>query len=202
MWDQRYNTDTYQYGTIPNEFLAANHRQIPVGKVICLAEGEGRNAVYLAKKGYDVTAVDQSAVGLAKGARLAATQGVSVNWVHADLEDYDLGSEKWQGIVAVFCHLPVALRVRLHQNIPQALTENGVFLMEAYHPDQLKFRTGGPGNEAMLISADNMRLELKGLKFEMLTEVERKVVEGQLHTGLGAVTQLIARKTSEQTELS
>ncbi len=94
MWDERYSTDDYAYGTKANEFLVANYGQIPMGRVLSLAEGEGRNAVFLAKQGYTVTAVDGSIVGLDKAKKLAEENGVSIECVHADLADYDLGENK------------------------------------------------------------------------------------------------------------
>jgi len=87
-WDDRYAAEDYAYGLDPNAFVAEMVMHIPDGPVLCLAEGEGRNAVYLAKSGHRVTAVDQSAMGLAKALRLAAASGVVIETVHADLESY------------------------------------------------------------------------------------------------------------------
>lgn len=194
MWDERYNTEEYVYGTQPNDFLAARFGAIPKGDVLCLGEGEGRNAVFLAEKGYKVTAVDQSAVGLEKARRLAQSRAVSIDCVQADLTDFDLGENQWDGIVSIFCHLPSPLRRRLHQRIPIALKPNGVFMLEAYTPRQLEFGTGGPPTADLLISADDLRSELHGLNFQHLMETERDVVEGQLHTGRASVVQAIASK--------
>ncbi|MDO6748801.1 class I SAM-dependent methyltransferase, partial [Gilvimarinus sp. 1_MG-2023] len=100
MWDQRYNEEGFAYGTVANDFLQAQYGQILAGgKVLCLAEGEGRNAVFLAKQGYVVTAVDQSSVGLNKAQQLAADNGVVISTVVANLADFDLGTEAWDGIV-------------------------------------------------------------------------------------------------------
>src|SRR5919112_1168906 len=110
MWDERYSSEEYAYGTKPNRFLEAKVSFIPKGKVLSLAEGEGRNAVYLAKQGYSVTAVDASIVGLNKAGKLAEENGVVVELIHADLADYDLGEDEWDGIVSIFCPLPSPLR--------------------------------------------------------------------------------------------
>ena len=109
----------------------------PPGPVLCLAEGEGRNAVYLATQGRDVTAVDQSEVGLAKAARLAAARGVSVKPVHADLRDYVIEPGVWSGIVAIFAHLPPQLRRKVHAVVVSGLRPGGVMILEAYTPAQL-----------------------------------------------------------------
>jgi len=196
MWDERYSSEEYAYGTEPNEFLEANFNSIPKGKVLSLAEGEGRNAVFLAKQGYDVTAVDASVVGLDKARKLAEANGVVVEFIQADLADYDLGENKWDGIVSIFCPLPSALRKQLYRKVEAALKPNGVFLLEAYTPEQLKHGTGGGNSADVMQTRESLRLELPGLKFKHLVELERDVIEGIYHTGIGAVVQAIATKES------
>jgi 2-polyprenyl-3-methyl-5-hydroxy-6-metoxy-1,4-benzoquinol methylase len=107
MWDERYSAEEYAYGTNPNEFLEANVSSIPKGKVLSLAEGEGRNAVFLAKQGYSVTAVDASLVGLNKAKKLAEDNGVVVEFIHANLADYDLGENQWDGMYLYFVRCPL-----------------------------------------------------------------------------------------------
>src|SRR5262245_21514589 len=114
MWDERYSSEEYAYGTKPNEFLEANFNRIPKGNLLSIAEGEGRNAVFLAKQGYTVTAVDASLVGLNKARKLAEEHGVSIELIQADLADYDLGENQWDGIVSIFCPLPSAIRKQLY----------------------------------------------------------------------------------------
>ena len=194
MWDERYSTEVYAYGTTPNEFLVENVNHIPKGKVLSLAEGEGRNAVFLAKQGYDVTAVDGSVVGLNKARKLAEENDAVVEFIHADLADYDLGENKWDGIVAIFCPIPSSLRKELYKKVIAGLKQNGVFLLEAYTPEQLKHGTGGGTSVDVLQTEDSLRSELAGLKFKHLAELERDVREGVYHTGIGAVVQAIATK--------
>lgn len=194
MWDQRYDQHDYFYGTEPNDFLRAMTGQLPSGgRVLCLAEGEGRNAVWLAAQGYQVTAMDLSAVGLAKGQRLADHQGVNVVWQQADLADVDLGQACWDGIVSIFAHQPSAIRRLLHQRCVAALAPGGVMLLEAYCPAQLQYHTGGPRDADLLPTAAQLQAELAGLQFDHLVELERDVIEGQGHTGRAAVVQLVAR---------
>ena len=192
MWDERYSAQEYAYGTNPNKFLEANVSTIPKGKVLSLAEGEGRNAVFLAKQGYSVTAVDSSLVGLNKARKLAEENGVIVEFIHTDLAEYDLGEKKWDGIVSIFCPLPSSIRKQLHKKVEAALKRNGVFLLEAYTPAQLKYGTGGGNSVDVMQSKESLSLELAGLKFKHLIELERDVVEGIYHTGIGAVVQAIA----------
>jgi SAM-dependent methyltransferase len=194
MWDERYGTEEYAYGTRPNKFLEENFHSIPKGKVLSLAEGEGRNAVFLAQQGYAVTAVDASLVGLNKAWKLAEENGVFVECVHADLADYDLGEDRWDGIVSIFCPLPSSLRKQLYKKVEAGLKPNGIFLLEAYTPEQLKHGTGGGNSADVMQSKESLRLELAGLKFRHLVELERDVREGIYHTGIGAVVQAIAAK--------
>lgn len=194
MWDERYSAAGYAYGTSPNEFLKANVNSIPKGKVLSLAEGEGRNAVFLAKEGYSVTAVDASAVGLDKAKRLAEENEVVVQFIQADLADYVLGENEWDGIVSIFCPLPSSIRKQLYRKVEAALKRNGVFLLEAYTPDQLKHGTGGGNSLDVMQSKETLSIELAGLKFTHLRELEREVVEGTYHTGIGAVVQAIASR--------
>lgn len=194
MWDERYSSEEYAYGTRPNKFLEENVNHIPKGKVLSLAEGEGRNALFLAKQGYSVTAVDASIVGLNKARKLAAEDGVVVEFIRADLADYDLGEDKWDGIVSIFCPLPSSLRKQLYKKVEAGLKRNGVFLLEAYTPAQLKHGTGGGNSADVMQSKDSLRLELSGLKFRHLIELERDVREGIYHTGIGAVVQAIASR--------
>ena len=106
MWDECYAEPGYAYGTAPNDFLAAVVDRIPDGRVLCLAEGEGRNATFLAQWERQVTAVDASAVGMAKAAALAAERGVKLDTVVADLATYELQPGAWDAIVLIFAHLP------------------------------------------------------------------------------------------------
>ncbi|MBL8481222.1 MAG: class I SAM-dependent methyltransferase [Rhodocyclaceae bacterium] len=194
MWDERYSAEAYAYGTEPNDFLAQNFHAIPRGRVLSLAEGEGRNAVFLARQGYAVTAVDASAVGLKKAQSLAERHGVEVELVLADLAAYALGENLWDGIVSIFCPLPPAVRRSLHAALAPALRPGGVFLLEAYTPDQLNYGTGGGNSADVMQTSASLRQELTGLEFLHLAELERSVVEGVYHTGLAAVVQAIAYK--------
>lgn len=197
MWDARYAEEGYAYGTRPNDFLVAETGRIRKGgRVLCLAEGEGRNAVYLASQGFNVVAVDTSPIGLEKARRLAEATGVTIETVHADLADFDLGANEWDGIVSIFAHVRPALRRELHSAISGALNPGGVFLLEAYTPRQPEMPgNGGPpaSRPDMFMSANGLADELKGLELDICREVDRDIQEGTYHTGLSAVVQVIGR---------
>lgn len=195
MWDERYSSEDYVYGTEPNDFLREQDGLLASGgRVLCLAEGEGRNAVYLAGLGMEVTAVDASEVGLAKAHRLAQAKGVAIATEQIDLADYDPGQGQWDAIVSIFCHLPPTVRERLHQRVVNALKPGGLLILEAYRPEQLDYKTGGPGSADMMMTESSLRSELDGLHFDLLESRVREVVEGRGHSGDGAVVQLVALK--------
>lgn len=193
-WDERYAQPEFVYGVAPNEFLVSVADQIPPGPVLMLGEGEGRNAVFLASRGHEVVALDQSAAGLAKARRLAAERGVQLDTLQADLRDYTLEPAAWAAIVSIFCHLPPSIRVPLYADIARGLRPGGLFLLEAYRPAQLARGTGGPSDPAMLLSLATLRDELSGLDFVHAEELEREVREGAYHTGLASVVQVVARR--------
>ena len=194
MWNQRYNQPEYVYGTQPNDFLVSVAASIPRGKLLSLGEGEGRNAVYLASLGYEVTAVDSSEVGLEKARRLAAEKGVNISTITADLGDFQIQPNSWDAIVSIFCHVTSAIRVPLHQAVVCGLKPGGVFMLEAFTPRQLQMGTGGPASLDMLMTLASLRQELAGLRFVQAIELDRNVIEGKFHTGQAAVVQVLGVK--------
>jgi SAM-dependent methyltransferase len=193
-WEQRYGGDSYHYGTEPNAFLREHVSSLPQGRVLCVAEGEGRNAVFLAGQGFEVSSIDVTDSGVAKTHRLANERGVTVDAVTGDLATADLGGQCWDGIVSIFAHLPPAIRRNLHRRVVNALAPGGMFLLEAYSPHQLGRGTGGPPAAELTITLRGLLQELDGLEFIHAVETEREVVEGVGHTGLGSVVQVIARR--------
>lgn len=194
MWEERFGTDNYLFGTDPNEFLRRNVTQLPQGSVLCLAEGEGRNAVFLAECGYHVSSVDLAPAGVAKTLRLAEQRGAQVDAVEGDLETFDIGTERWEAIVSIFAHMPPDVRRSLHARVVAALKPGGVFLLEAYTPAQVGRGTGGPSTPETTMSLAALGDELRGLEHIHARELDRNVIEGPGHTGLGSVVQVIARK--------
>jgi SAM-dependent methyltransferase len=193
-WNDRYGGDSYFYGTAPNDFLVEVAPKIPVGPVLCLAEGEGRNAIFLAGRGHAVTAIDQSEAGLAKARALAEARGVPLMAVAADLADFDIVPHTWAGIVAIFMHLPPALRRVVLGRAAAGLKPGGVFAMEAYTPAQLGRGTGGPNDRSLLPTLAELRAELGDLEWLVARECERDVQEGAGHSGVSAVVQVLARR--------
>ena len=194
-WDARYAEEGWAFGTEPNDFLREQaHHLAPGGRVLCLAEGEGRNAVWLAQQGFDVTGVDLASHGLDKAQRLAAERGVHLTTVVADLASFEFGSAAWDGIVSIFAHVPPEVRQRVHAQVLTALKPGGILLLEAYRPQQLEHGTGGPPDEARMLDLERLRPELGTLEWLLAREVERDVIEGRYHTGRASTVQLVARR--------
>ena len=198
MWDERYSESDYIFGIEPNDFLRDEFERIPAGgRVLCLAEGEGRNAVFLAQNGYQVTGIDSSKVGLDKAQQLANDKGVTITTEVVDLADYEFGEQQWDGIVVMWVHLPTALRQHIHAQIAAALKPNGVFIVEAYTQQQLDMDAigGPPATEKQRFgSLATLQNELAELNEVVGVEKTRMVSEGSRHQGLSAVVQFIARK--------
>lgn len=201
-WDDRYAPEGYLYGTEPNDFLVEQAAELPGGRALCLADGEGRNSVFLAGLGFEVTAVDISARGSEKTRKLAEARGVEVEVITADLADYDLGTDRWDLIASIFAHLPVPVRRDLHLRLPRSLKPGGVLVLEAYRPEQAERDTGGPPDPSKLFDLSALETELAGLDIVLAREIERDVVEGTGHTGRGAVVQLVARRRAAWQHLS
>jgi SAM-dependent methyltransferase len=194
-WDDRYGTTEYLYGTEPSDFLAERWSTLlSGGEVLCLADGEGRNGVFLATKGMRVTGVDSSAVGLVKAARLAAERRVPYDTIVADLGTWDVGDARWDGIVSIWAHLPAPIRAALHPRLARALRPGGILLLEHYHPRQLGYGTGGPPDATMMLTLEELEAAFTGWTKLHTFEGERVVVEGSGHGGKSYVTQAILEK--------
>lgn len=196
MWEQRFSGDDYMYGTEPNEFLREALASIPPGVALCLAEGEGRNSVFLAECGFEVHSVDLTEAGVAKTLRLAAQRGVRVDAQVGDLAVFDIGQQRWDLVVSIFAHMPPAVRRDLHARVVRALRPGGSFVLEAYTPAQVGRGTGGPADPELTMTLDGLRDELAGLEIMHGAELERVVVEGLGHSGTGSVVQVIARRAA------
>ena len=195
MWDERYASDEYLYGHEPNEFLKSMASSIlERGRVLCLADGEGRNGVFLAQQGFAVTTIDQSKRGVDKARHFAGESGVELDAQVGDLTTADMGEQQWDAIVSIFVHMPPDMRANLHARVVQALAPGGLFVLEAYTPSQIGRGTGGPPVPELTMTLESLRSELDGLTEEHGVELVRPVVEGAGHSGDGAVVQYVGRR--------
>lgn len=194
-WNERYAADGYIYGTAPNDFLKEHIDAFPAGgRILSLAEGEGRNAVFLAQNGLEVIGVDYAAQGRIKALDFAAQQNVEIDYQIADLTEYNVGRSQWDGIIWIFCHLPSHDRRSLYQKAKEGIKSGGTFLLEAFNERQIDHDTGGPKDPDLLISCAELEDAYTGWEALHSVETNRPFDEGSGHKGTGYVTQFIARK--------
>lgn len=194
-WDERYSGDDLAYGSAPNDFLSSMADKLPTsGQALDIGAGEGRNALFLASRGLNVLAIDQSAVGMQKAQRLAQERSLMLRTQAVDLQDFDAEHNAFDVVSSIFVHLPATLRAAVHHRVASWLKPGGVFLLEAYAPDQIKRGTGGPQEPSLLASLEAIVGELAGLKIEHQAALVRNVSEGRFHTGQASVVQVLARQ--------
>ncbi len=198
-WEKRYDGEGFAFGTEPNEFLKAQaHRLAPGMRALVPGDGEGRNGVWLAEQGLIVDTLDISAKAVAKAKALAAMRGVSINAAQADLTTWAWPEGLYDIVAAIYVHFTDAQRPAMHKAMFDALKPAGLFMLEAFHPDQIEIQktehSGGPKTPDMLYSAEKLRNDLPGAEFLLLDETVVDLDEGHRHKGKGAVVRMIARR--------
>lgn len=193
-WDERFGGEGFAYGTEPNRWLEAQaHRLRPGSRVLSLAEGEGRNAVWLAARGHRLHAVDGSGVGLEKARRLAAARGVAIEATVADLADFEPRPGAYDAVVLIFLHLPPPLRALVHARAEAALAPGGLVILEAFTPRQLANSSGGPRQAELLYEPAALAADFPGIAWEALREEVAELDEGPLHQGRAALVRGVGR---------
>ena len=195
-WNQRFSAPDYVFGTAPNAFLAANVARLKRGqRALCVADGEGRNSVWLAEQGLDVTAFDFSPIGLDKARKLAATRGVSVRYELASVYDWSWPVAVFDVVAAIFVQFAdPPMRTFMFERMARALKPGGLLLVEGYTPKQLQYGTGGPKQIDQLYTESLLRESFAGFEVLDLREYEAELDEGSRHRGMSAVIDFVARK--------
>jgi SAM-dependent methyltransferase len=194
-WNRRFGAAGFLFGTEPNRWLRghADHWQ-PGQRVLCVADGEGRNSVWLAARGLQVDAFDIAEVGVAKARAFAGQQGVTVNFAVADCDGYAWPEGACDGVAAIFVQFAdPALRERLFRNMVRSLKPGGTLVLQGYGLKQLEYRTGGPGIAAHLYTPQLLREAFAGLEILELREYEDELAEGTGHKGRSDLVGLVAR---------
>ncbi len=194
-WENRFaSTEDYVFGVAPNAFLAAEaHRIAPGAHVLAVADGEGRNGVFLAERGAIVHAVEGSSAAIAKSKRLAAARGVTLTWEQADVTRWDWPVAQYDAVVAIFVQfLTPAERPAFFAHMQRALKPGGLLLLEGYRPEQLAYRTGGPRNPVHLYTEALLRDAFAAMTIESLRSYDAVIAEGTGHAGMSALIDLIA----------
>lgn len=199
IWDQRYAGDEYHFGTEPNAFLVAQQHLLKAGaSCLAVADGEGRNGVWLAQQGLDVLSVDASPLAFAKAQRLASERGVNVRFELADLLQWEWGEARYDVVAGVFIQfVPPVQREAMFASIKRSLKPGGLLLLQGYTPRQLEYRTGGPSQAENLYTAALLREIFADMDILHLVEHDSHISEGAGHSGMSALIDLVARKKTQ-----
>ncbi|MFT9596914.1 class I SAM-dependent methyltransferase [Mesobacillus sp.] len=194
-WNERFGSEQYVYGEEPNLFIKNQAHRLEKGrKVVCFAEGEGRNAVYLAKQGLDVTAYDYAQNGLKKTEALSESNGVKIETEQKDLIHDSVPDAEFDAAIMVFGHFAKHDQKTVFDKLVHAVKPGGIVMLEVYSEDQVQYGTGGPKTVDMLYNPADLLQWLKGFKVLHFFYGEQERIEGQLHTGTGHVIQVILEK--------
>lgn len=199
IWDERYFGSEYVYGEQPNNYLKEQLEKLPVGHILFVGEGEGRNAVYAAGLGWKVSAYDISAEGKKKAQQLADRHSVQIDYRVGELHDVNFEKEQFDVIVLIFVHFPEDERASIHRALSDYLHPGGMLILEAFSKNHTRYQAvnpnaGGPKDIAMLYSVDDLKNDFRHFKIIELKETEVYLSEGTYHNGLSAVVRFTGRK--------
>lgn len=194
-WNDRYRRPGFAYGEVPNAFLVSHERLYRPGqRALAVADGEGRNGVWLAERGLSVLSVDHSEVGLDKARALARERAVDLETLCVDLAGWEWPEAAFDHVVAIFAHFPPDVRAQVHRAMLRALRPGGILLLEAFSPEQMDYDSGGPPDPAMLYSAVTLREDFVDGEIEEIAETLTHLDEGPYHRGTAAVTRALVRR--------
>ncbi len=195
-WNKRYAEPEYAYGKEPNTYFKQVIDGLKPGKILLPGEGEGRNAVYAAIKGWEVTAIDQSEEGRSKALKLAAENNVDIEYIVSPFEEYIFSETKYGAIALIYIHLNPTLRESLHRTIIKSLKNQGTLIIEAFNKSQINNVSGGPKNIEDLYSTEELENDFAGLNLQAINISEQQIhlAEGPYHTGIADIIRLIATK--------
>jgi cyclopropane fatty-acyl-phospholipid synthase-like methyltransferase len=198
-WDDRYGKAEYAYGEEPNEYLKECLSGLPPGKILFPAEGEGRNAVYAASLGWDVSAFDQSSEGQKKALALAKKKAVRIDYTICQFENISYGPEEFDVIVLIFVHLPEDKRSTYLKRLSEYLKPGGLIILEGFSKRHTEFqkineKAGGPRDEGMLYSLEEIKSDFPDFEVLELLELETELSEGAYHVGRSSVVRFRGRK--------
>lgn len=196
MWDERYAGEDYLFGTEPNQFLVSQRHLLKPGmSCLAVADGEGRNGVWLAQQGLQVLSVEASAVALDKAKKLARQRGVAIDFEQADVAHWQWGENRFDAVAAIFIQFaPPALREQMFAGIKRCLKPGGLLLLQGYTPRQLEYKTGGPPAAENMYTLELLHNAFGDMEIMHLREHDDHIGEGTGHSGMSALIDLVARK--------
>lgn len=193
-WDERYAAEEYVYGTEPNHWFAGHLQMLKAGRLLLPAEGEGRNAVYAAAKGWDVFAFDQSTEGQRKARQLAALKDVNIHYTIDSLEEMATVEGQFDAIALIFVHIHQDQRAAVHRRLASMLRPGGMLILEAFSLKQLENTSGGPRSETLLYTSGMIEDDFSEMEVIFSEEACKHLDEGPLHLGNAEVVRLLAVK--------
>jgi SAM-dependent methyltransferase len=196
-WDERYSAENYVYGTTPNEFFKEQIDLLKPGKILMLGEGEGRNGIYAAQKGWLVDAVDFSLKAKEKALNHAKDKNVNINYIVENLEHYNPQKTFYDAAGLIFVHLNEKIRGKIHKKVIESLKPGGVVIMEVYSKEQMGRTSGGPQSPEMLYSIENIKKTFSELTYLRLSKEIIHLSESSLHSGEASVIRFIGKKETK-----
>lgn len=198
-WNERYSLSEFAYGEIPNEYLKEKLKTIPVGKILFACEGEGRNAVYASKLGWESYAFDQSQKGKNKAELLALKKEVVIDYLVSDVENINYQEESFDVLVLIYAHFPKEKRKEFHQKLSSFLKKNGTLIIEGFSKEHFEYQkenpnVGGPKNIEMLYDLEELKSDFEGFEFIEAYQTETELNEGLYHIGKASVVRILAKK--------
>jgi SAM-dependent methyltransferase len=194
-WNKRYQDTDFVYGTQPNVYFKEQINLLKPGSLILPADGEGRNAVYAASKGWDVTAVDYSKEGRDKALQLANAKSVKIQYHLSDLSVFDFPVVTYDAVAFIYVHLPRSIIETVYQNVINSLKKGATVIVEVYSINQLGRDSGGPQDERVLYTKNRLKELLSGTEIQFLEEQEIELNEGKYHNGKAMVLRALATRS-------
>jgi 2-polyprenyl-3-methyl-5-hydroxy-6-metoxy-1,4-benzoquinol methylase len=198
-WDERYSAEEFAYGVLPNTYLKEQLDQLPTGKILFPAEGEGRNAVYAARRGWTVSAFDISTAGQQKALMLADANKVTIDYRVGELPALGFTPDQFDALALIYAHFPASIKSAYHQQLSHYLRPGGMVIFEAFSKNHLAYlarneKVGGPKDVESLFSIEEIQADFAGYDVVELTEQEVELTEGLYHNGQGSVIRFVGRK--------
>lgn len=198
-WNTRYSEKAFAFGTEPNGYFKEQIEKLPPGKLLLPAEGEGRNAVFAALRGWQVSAFDISTAGKDKALQLANTHNVTLEYQVGHLEEVEYKVGQFDTLALIYAHFPADIKSRYHQTLATYVKQGGTVILEAFGKNHLEYKTsgkakGGPGNLASLFSVEELQADFTDFEITELEEKEVTLNAGSYHSGVGSVVRFVGRK--------
>ncbi len=198
-WNDRYSKEEFAYGEQPNNYLKEQLEKLSVGSILFPAEGEGRNAVFAAKMGWDVSAFDISIEGKNKALRLAEANQVSIDYQVGELQNLKFQAAQFDAIALIYAHFPADIKSSIHKTLDKYLRKGGIIIFEAFSKKHLDYiakneKVGGPKELAMLFSIEELQVDFENYEIIELVETVIELNEGVFHNGQGSVIRFVGKK--------